>query len=522
MAGKEVFWKFVQNFRVTEEEYLIAKDYYLNQALEDEIEVYNNYMEMLVVILQKCLKKSERHLKVMASKHGMSDIEARDAIKKFNTSISYLDELESKGIDRQSFLEKLYGFVIENNYIKSKILAFINKFDISYDLFRELMQKYMKEFLKLSNKDINSFWKRIETTEDFYNFLDQKIGDNFDNVIFYSRNFATREENLKFEDLILQIVAEFYFEGLSLKVMSEKIKDKYHIAIEKVRYLLGEYCSLKVDNRKDRDIYRYKEVCEMFLNDISFEDISNYLSEYNISWEYLRRKYVQIFVNTFIDEEKQESVYKKIILRMQEYLKLKKNERAVLRDKLKKEPFDELLFGDAKRIITKLVYGDQGVKTFIKALGEEKFYRYITLIEVYDQPLYELYLMRRNGKNLELDSNIIDDLFNYITKGIVINGTLREFNILDYFRIIKIPIDSMMRLLNNYNIEVKKIIGSWLLKYKVKLKYGDISKDVMEDEDYVVRQYLILNDIPMYDLVYMLVLGEYRSGLLNSLGNSRK
>ena len=62
MAGKEVFWKFVQNFRVTEEEYLIAKDYYLNQALEDEIEVYNNYMEMLVVILQKCLKKSERHL----------------------------------------------------------------------------------------------------------------------------------------------------------------------------------------------------------------------------------------------------------------------------------------------------------------------------------------------------------------------------------------------------------------------------------------------------------------------------
>lgn len=104
------------------------------------------------------------------------------------------------------------------------------------------------------------------------------------------------------------------------------------------------------------------------------------------------------------------------------------------------------------------------------------------------------------------------------------NGVLREFNILDYFRMVRLPIDTFINILQGYDNEVKQVIVKFLLQNKARLRplTDMITSSVDIDEDSIVKKYMILNDLPMFDLVYMLVLENYRNGNLIIDLNSRK
>lgn len=219
-----------------------------------------------------------------------------------------------------------------------------------------------------------------------------------------------------------------------------------------------------------------------------------------------------------------DEVYNKIIQRMQEYIAMKEKSRRRLKNRLKKEPFDEEVFWEAKKVITEMVYGSKWIPAFLKKLGEETFYRYLTLIEMYDAPLYDLYLVRRNSKIAYLDENIIESMVFYINNGILENGVLREFNILDYFRMVRLPIDTFINILQGYDNEVKQVIVKFLLQNKARIRplTGMITSSVDPYEDSIVKKYIILNDLPMFDLVYMFVLENYRNGNLIIDLNSRK
>ena len=143
---------------------------------------------------------------------------------------------------------------------------------------------------------------------------------------------------------------------------------------------------------------------------------------------------------------------------------------------------------------------------------------------MYDAPLYNLYLIRRNSKMASLDKNVIESIVFYINNGILENRVLRDFNILDYFRIVRLPIDTFITILQSYDNEIKQVIVKFLLQNKARLHplTSMITSSVAPDEDSIVKKYLISNDLPMFDLVYMLVLENYRNGNLIIDLNSRK
>lgn len=526
MNKKEAFLKFIRNCRITPEEYQLAKTYYLQEADEREIDTYNNFLKILVPALQKSYIKSSLHFKALAKKHGLSEQDALEFIQSFQIYDSniFLNDLQNKGINIEEYLRGLYVACQNFNYYKSKLVDLARKIDITYKLFLELVQIYMKEYLKLSKKEISLFFKKVETSEDFYMFLNKELVNDFENALYYARNLATEQEVLLFDNLILQIVGEFYSDDLSLQAMGEKIKEKYHISLDSAKKIIREYSCWRTYNKSDKDLSKYKIACEMFLNDYSYYDISDYLRESEISWEYLRRTYLDVYIKTFIPESIQNDAYNKILSGMQKYLNTKRNARRVLKTKLRKEPFEEKIFMEAKRFITKLVYEDKGVETFINELGVETYYRYITIVDKFDTPLYDLYLFRRNNKSFELDENFIKSLMYYISNGILENGVLREFNILDYFRMFRLPISSLIKLLQDYDNEIKMVIVSFLLRNKSNLHpLNNLSfSDVTEEEDNAVRNYLISNDLPMFDMVYTLALEEYRNGKLYNTQNSRK
>ena len=89
---------------------------------------------------------------------------------------------------------------------------------------------------------------------------------------------------------------------------------------------------------------------------------------------------------------------------------------------------------------------------------------------------------------------------------------------------VRLPIDIFIDILQGYDNKVKQVIVSFLLKNKSRLHplTDAITSSVDPDEDSIVKKYMILNDLPMFDLVYMLVLEEYHAGVLILEKNSRK
>ena len=302
-----------------------------------------------------------------------------------------------------------YNFIFD----KSKIEDFVNNLGINYKLFLDLVEVYLKKYSSLSNEEAIFFLNKIETTEDFYEFLSNKSG-NFSNALYYFGTFATIEEKATFRNILDEIVSEFYQDDLSDEEIAKRMEDKYNIPVVNAKRIVYKYRRKGMRNRTNEDLAKYKLACDMFLNNFSYQDISNYLKKEEISWDFLRKNYVEIYVKSFIQEDMRDEVYNKIIQRMQEYIAMKEKSRRRLKNRLKKEPFDEEVFWEAKKVITEMVYGSKWIPTFLKKLGEETFYRYLTLIEMYDAPLYDLYLVRRNSKIAYLDENIIESIVFYI------------------------------------------------------------------------------------------------------------
>lgn len=526
MEAREAFLKFVRNSSITFEDYKLARTYYLEDANDDEIRLYDSFLAILVPALQKAYNKSSIHLKGIAKRHGMTEDEALELIQNFQASNakSFLLDLQQKGVKVEGYLNNLFYTCQEFNFKKSKIKDFASQLGITYELFLELIEIYMKQYLKLSKNEGSKILRKIETSEDFYTFLNDRVCNDFENVLYYSRNLATQKEALVFDDIIFLIITEFYRDDLSAKAIGEKMEAKYNIPFNNAKMLVCQYRDKRIDNKQNKDLAKYKLACDMFLNDVSYQDISNYLKEAGISWEYLRRNYVEVYVQAFIAEDISSAAYNKILSRMQELIIINRNARRILREKLRNEPFDEETFMRAKEVITKLVYGNKGVPTFLKKLGEETFYRYITLVEMYDEPLYNLYLIKSNRKMPSFDENVIKSIAFYINNGILENGILRKFNILDYFKMVRLPISSFIAMLQNYDEEVKKIIVGFLLKNKAELHpiTNVFTSNVDPFEDNIIKNYLIKNDLPMFSLVYMLVLKEYHDGTLILGENSRK
>lgn len=526
MNKKEAFLKFIRNYNVTTEEYNLAKAYYLEDACEEEVKLYDSFLKILVPALQKAYNKSERHLMALSRKYGMSKEEALALIQNFSNTNSnvFLLELKNQGVNIEEYLKALYLACHKYNFYKSKLVDFISSLGINYKLFLGLVKIYLKKYLKLSEEDVVIFLNRLETKEDFYNFLSSRLEYNFKNVLYYFRNFATVEERVDFRNIVDEIISGFYQEDLNIEDIAQKIESKYCIPLDRAKKMVSEYRKRKENNSKKEKLNKYKIVCEMFFNDFSYEEIQEYINNSNISWKYLKGTYLDNYVKTFTSKEERQIVYTKILLRMEEYLIFKRNAKKDLRDKLKNEPFDELIFMEAKKIITMLVYGDKNESNFIKKLGEETFYRYITIVEMYDPSLYNLYLIKKYRKDVDVDNNVVETIMNYINNGILENGVLREFNILDYFRIVRLPIDIFITILQGYDNKVKQVIVSFLFKNKSRLRplTNVITSNVDPIEDSIVKKYMILNDLPMFDLVYMLVLENYRNGNLIIDLNSRK
>lgn len=527
MTNREIFWRFIKNDNITNEDYLRAKNYYLEEATEEEKRQYDSYLEILVANLQRCYLKSEAHLKIMARKHGLTLNEALNLIDNLesNNVRAYLNSLRNKGVNLEEYLENLYVIARDCGYQKSKIECLVIKLNLSYEMFLNLIEIYMLEYLKLSKKEIKNILNKIEVSEDFYNFIYFKQVNNFENIWSYYKKFASEKEKELFNKIMLDLALDVYQDNLTILVMANNMENMYNIPNEYARLFIKQVVNVKKKSEFKKDNSKYFYLCEMFLNDVSFEEISDYIKEQEISLEYLRKKYLTEFVDSYKVENVRNSVYEKIILRIKEYLLTKRKERSRLRDKLIKEPLNEREFWEAKRVVTNLVYRDEGVKTLIKQLGEETFYRYITLVQIYDKELYNLYYARRNRGTFEIDNNVITNLVSYITNGILENNVLREFSILDYFRIVRIPINSLIKLLQDYDVSIRRVIVPFLLRNKGKLSL--MSDNVLSDlnvsaeEDSMVRNYLILNNIPIFKETYRLALEEYRNGILKVEGNSR-
>ena len=149
--------------------------------------------------------------------------------------------------------------------------------------------------------------------------------------------------------------------------------------------------------------------------------------------------------------------------------------------------------------------------------------------------MYALYYAKTNRGNYPNEDNI-KDIVIYIREGILDNGILREFNILDYYLIFSIPLTKLKELSIKLPQKERNLIYEFINKHYLKMipKYSIIDtqyeincqKDknglpikgtgiiITNEEKELIINYLIANDIPISEEIYKVALKRYIEGPL--------
>lgn len=95
MTNKEIFFKYINGFRCTREEYLMAQEY-LKTASDDIKDLYDSCMEYIVRSLINNKARSNNHFLAAANKHGLTEREALLLISEYTSK-----DLSSKNSKRK-------------------------------------------------------------------------------------------------------------------------------------------------------------------------------------------------------------------------------------------------------------------------------------------------------------------------------------------------------------------------------------------------------------------------------------
>ena len=172
------------------------------------------------------------------------------------------------------------------------------------------------------------------------------------------------------------------------------------------------------------------------------------------------------------------------------------------------------------------------------SLSLKKFKNILSFIKLEDKELYNLYeqkalsIKQKNYRNM---TSICKEIIDYINNGILENGAVRSFDLLDYYHITKCDRTTILKILKETSPKDVKIYGAFLRRYQnSKLLNESQVEEILNSKQtigiefdknnnpilgtgYIVTQeekenifnYLKENNIPLYDDVYNIALKRY-------------
>lgn len=429
--------------------------------------------------------------------------------------IKYFEHLDIDNDKRKMYLSFIrYNINIIIKYLEvqnSQTIGYFVRKNISSD--KEFIFFDIIEYLKGIDGIISDV-KISEIRSSTVEFLKQDIIDDICSERLDENEFKKYKKYLDHDDLIgykgiSYSKLKLFYMDYSNKFNKDKcIKDsKYALAFgycsleDRVRYITT-YSDQIINNFKkllntnvnlweyfiELPYGEYNDICNLFellknINDgkVIDEFKSRYLSDRNISIDKIN---FILDIKPNIDNEKE------LYLRIR--AKDKKNDE---RESKKDSKKNEVRFNNAETMYKKVYlnfdkykylledfinseYTKLNAYLYDKGLSRILFSQVVNVSKIFDVDLYNRYLLKHKEEPL-YDTNYIDNLRNIINRichGVMDNGTLRQFNYLDYKMISPFEIGRFSNVFNIFEGEIsdrnKEKISEFIKKYSSGKRYG--------------------------------------------------
>lgn len=566
MSNEEVFTKVMKSHTCSEEEKRKAQEY-LKEASTLEQKEYAIYMECIGKWLFTFLKNGEDlKYKLFKKKKCLNEEEAIYAIESYiktsNDVEGYLLLKRIKKEDPNAFLANLYKACEEVNWDKQKLIELSVSYELEYSFFLSLIKYYVEEILK---EDYTIIEKRIKGKESFQDFLNLSLRSyrHYQLSIWYYETYSTPSDKIAFNNTCLKIGA---LASKLLKVSDRKsvmhfLSKSYNIPYSLITSSLDLYSQTVEKEEKQvkaskeyshddisRDLNKsqiptettidkltsekesYYNLCVLLLNGEESVIIDEMIKQNNLFINGLTPSFLEEFSRYYAHQDTTLNV-EEIFFRVNaSYINYLKNINSNMYSKEERK--------EAKRVITNLLYGKNGRKTFIKEYGPEQFDRYISIIQNCDPHLFELYCFSISKRKPDI-LDIVKRLVKYLKNGIPKKDNTRGFTILDYYQLIGIPLKNVM----GYTIYFSGSDREILTNFCRKNMFGLLSKHeilscktevngtldergfmipgsgilITEEEANIIIDYLIEQDIPLTSKTYKAGINLYLNGELKRI-----
>ena len=407
----------------------------------------------------------------------------------------------SKNPDKELFQESLFEYYKTENYGRKFLIELSAETNISFNLLMSYIYDYAEKKYGMNNNAFDKYRKqKREENKDYFigeeNFILKKYG------IETKFLFRNDEEKGLFLKEIYEISLKDNFSLETTREMSKKLR------ISQSRYLLflKEYMLdyLKFDpsnlpvietannimgdrrrekNQKLRDLY--SKIIEFDFND-DFRLLEELINQSGYNAASLSNNFY-LYEKFYTEEESKKFFDNLSALKSykneQKGIRIKENNLKSEKEKLKQ------IQEEASNII--ILYLKEKNISFMDFLikyniTEEIFNDYLKSVMYNNEELYKKYLDVRDKKEQEYKNeldNIIKEIGNRLMNGYEENGIKREFDIIDYYLITKIPLPIL------YSLAEKKLPNKQSVKIKdMKNKYIDSEKYNSLDEKSILEE----------------------------------
>lgn len=447
------FEKFIKGSLCSRNEYLLARSYYEQASLEEK-ELYLIVIKILGRKYFEAIANNKiAHFNNFMRRKGMAQEDAFYCIQKYLNQVTDVDKvlvyIAYKYQNVDAFLASMFLRFKDCAWDKEKIQSLAEEYFISYDMLLKLIDVYLNRY---NNQDLTmaEVNKIIAASEEYKKIVNGKKGD-LKQASWYFDSYASEEDK-----------------RLGNKFL-RKEKNKSTTAKKAIKH---------------------QKVCLMLLNDIPFLDIHNYVNANHVSMKFVSEEYVDLFLQEigFDDKDKITYLREKLLQRIAEF---KAFEETFLK---KSFTFTDNDLLEAKAFVTNYVYGNMNYDTFVKLVGKRKLFYYLSILEISDERLYNLYLARNGQKKFVISRSEITTFIENL------KDENQEIDILDYYMGIGIPLQNLIGLLRNFEPQEAYILEDFVLDNEAKnyslKKIKSLAMDLNNGE---ILDYLIRNDIPVND-----------------------
>lgn len=299
----------------------------------------------------------------------------------------------------------------------------------------------------------------------------------------------------------------------------------------------------KVRNKKNRELMNTDEYefFDMIVKNKPIEEINNYLkNNIKLSTKNKIKSLIPGFITNYsivenvTNKEVLKQIETKILITIDEITIPKINLKNENNMPLKSiENFSEKEINDAKKYIELYIKGKyRSPKHFCKDMEMKisVFKQYLTIVSQNDNELFNDYqntVKKHNQIKCALIDEELTKLANYIKNGIQLeDGTIKEFDLLDFYQLETLPFNNIRGLLNKKDItidvEILKTIREFLNRYIMQTRitkhsiYMEKNIIIRNDEEYEITfeekqkaiEYLEKNNIPLNKCTYKLSLNR--------------